>query len=104
MKRDNQLISYKYKPGLDTSYTATFTDTPPYPNPQFILDAERKQVKSAYVKPAASFSTSYTDTYNQKMGSKLVGDPTHPNLFDTPIKSSNKVSQEQLKLVESSYK
>ena len=55
MKRDNTLISYKYKPNLETSYTANFTDTPPYPNAPFVLDAERKKIKTANPKPVTTF-------------------------------------------------
>jgi len=89
MKRDNAIISYKYKPNFETSYSANYTDTPPYPIAQFVMDAVRRQVKGTYVEPPVSFGTSYADTYHQKMGSKLVGDPSHPNLFDTPKKSTN---------------
>jgi hypothetical protein len=55
MKRDNTLISYKYKPNLETSYTANYIDTPPYPNAPFVLDAERSKVKTANPKPKATF-------------------------------------------------
>jgi len=47
MKRDNTIISYKYKPNLETAYTATFTDAAPYPNTPFVMEVERKKVKTA---------------------------------------------------------
>ncbi len=64
LKKENTLISYKYKPNLESSYTANYTNTPPYPNAPFVIDAERKKVKTAYPRPATKFQTSYSDNYS----------------------------------------
>ena len=64
MKRDNTLISYKYKQNLESSYTANYTDTPPYTNTPFVIDAERKKVKTAIPRPVTKFQTSYSDNYS----------------------------------------
>ena len=64
LKRDNTLISYKYKQNLESSYTANYTDTPPYPNAPFVIDAERKKVKTAIPRPVTKFQTSYSDNYS----------------------------------------
>ena len=87
MKKDNTIVSFKYKPNLETSYTADFTNVSPYQNTQFILDVERRKVRGAYERSPVSFATAYRDTFSEKIGSKLVGDPRYPNLFDTPKKT-----------------
>lgn len=87
MKKDSSIISFKYKPNLETSYTAQFTNVSPYKNTQFVLDAERRQVRGAHERVPVQFVTAYKDTFSQKIGSKLVGDPSYPTLFDTPKKT-----------------